>query len=334
MTENKFHKILENKVKENKSRLIFQKKDGWSWKQITWLDFDSEVRSIASYLLDLGFSCGDRVLIISPNGLDCIFTECAVLLLGGICIPLSENEKEENIEYILSNNNIKYVFLSDETLLSELSDFFEKFEDIEKIFTFSDSRFSPESKVISFKNVIKFGYLKRKKLNDTINEQAESINPESPAIELYCFREGTESKIITQEMFIKLMELVNKKLRFISKEDQFYSLLSNSNSFSRLVSFLPVYTGSRGAMAAYPKDFLKDVKEIMPTIIFLSHDTLEKLAGDSSVNNNGSSSLKKNLGGRVKYIFTDVTPAFSAKSSFFTSGISIIELNELALMDC
>ena len=256
-------------------------------------------------------------------------------MLGGICIPLSENEKEENLEYILSNNdNIKYIFVSDETHLNTFLDLFDKFESVEKIFTFSDSRFSTEGKIVSFKNVLKFGYLKRKKLNDDINERADSIRPDSPAVELYCFGDKVRSKTVTQEMFVKLMELVNRKLRFMSKEDQFYSLLSNANSFSKLVSFLPVYTGSRGALATYGNDFFKDVKEIMPTIIFLSQDVIEKLATDPSVNNNGSKSLKNSLGGRVRYIFTDVAPGFSAKSRFSESGISIIELNELALLDC
>ena len=83
MEETRFYDFFENRIKENKSRLIFQKRDGWSWKQITWLDFNTEVKSIASFLLDFGFKKGDNVLIISPNTLECLFSESAIILLGG-----------------------------------------------------------------------------------------------------------------------------------------------------------------------------------------------------------------------------------------------------------
>lgn len=333
MTEKIFHKILENRIKENKSRLLFQKKDGWSWKQITWLDYDSEVRGIASYLYDLGLKKGDEVLIISPNGLDCTFVESAVLMLGGVCIPVSENESNENIEYILDDSeNIKFVFTASENIVNGIFDMICNDEDIEKIFTFTDSKFSPDGKVVSYRNVVKFGFLKRKKLNDEVNERMESIISGDSAIKLYSFRDKTASKIITHEMLIKLMELVNKKLRFVSREDQSFSLLHNSDPFSKLVNFLPLYIGNRGAMATHEKEFYQDVKEIMPTILFLNSVTLNKIQEDIS-GNNSSKSIKDSFGGRVRYIFTDSLPGLSVKSDFIDSGISIIELNELATLD-
>ncbi len=334
MTEKIFHKILENRIKEHKSKLLFQKKDGWSWKQITWLDYDSEVRGIASYLYDLGLSKGDEVLIISPNGLDCTFVESAVLMLGGVCVPVSESESYENIEYIINDSDkIKFVFAVNENMVNGLFRIIGYRENIEKIFTFSDSKFSPDGKVVSYGNVVKFGFLKRKKLNDNINERMDSILPGDSAIKLYNFRGEPTSKIVTHEMLIRLMELVNKKLRFISREDQSFSLLQNSDPFSKLINFLPLYIGNRGAMAMNEQEFYQDVKEIMPTILFLNSATLNKIQKDISANNTTQESLKNSFGGRVRYIFTDSLPGLSVKSDFIDSGISIIELNELATLD-
>lgn len=333
MTDKIFHKILDKRIHEHKSRLLFQKRDGWSWKQITWLDYDSEVRSIASYLLDLGFSKGDHVLIVAPNGLECTFVESAVLLLGGICIPVSEDEQEKNIKYILNDNDIRFVFASNEHIAGRISNSLESTNGIDKIFTFSDTKFDAESQVVSYKNVVKFGFLKRKKLNDTINELSEDLSPLDNAFKIYSFRDSPLSRTITHEMLIKLMDLANKKLRFITSEDQSFSLLSNSDSFSRLVSFLPLYIGNRGAMAAYEQEFYKDVKEIMPTIMFLSSDTLHRVYEGYENHNNDAKSLKDIFGGRVRYVFTDYLPVLSVKSRFIDSGISIIELNELARVD-
>ena len=48
------NKFIADRVRENGNKMIFQVKDGWSWKQITWLDFDKDIKSIAAFLLGLG----------------------------------------------------------------------------------------------------------------------------------------------------------------------------------------------------------------------------------------------------------------------------------------
>ena len=90
MDENNFYNFLQRKIRENKSKLIFQKRDGWSWKQITWLDFETEVNSIACFLLDLGFKKEDKIIFYSTNTLESLFFELAVFLLGGITIPVKK----------------------------------------------------------------------------------------------------------------------------------------------------------------------------------------------------------------------------------------------------
>lgn len=334
MTDKIFHSILDNRIKQHKSRLLFQKRDGWSWKQITWLDFDSEVRGISSFLLDLGFKPGDQVVIISPNDLHCTFVESAVFLIGGECIPVSENESLQNIRYILDDNeNIKFVFILDSNILNNLNGILKDKDSIERIFVFEDVKFGEDTGIISYRNLVKFGFLKRKKLNDTINDITGNLSPGDNAIKTYSFREKPASKIITHELLIKLLEMVNKKLRFLSSEDQFFSLLNNTDSFSRMINFLPLYIGNRGAMAGNDREFYQDVKEIMPTILFLNSDTLRKICNDNNGSGTGDSSLKKLLGGRVKYILTDYMPGLAVKSRYIDSGISIIELNELATAD-
>lgn len=328
-----FHKILESRIKENKSRLLYQKKNGWSWKQITWLDFDSEVRSIASYLLDAGFKQGDRVLIISPNSIECTFTECAVLLLGGTCIPLSADESADNVRSVLDEGNVRYIFLYDQNTVDTIRPVIDNVADGPKIFSFSDLK-DPGSMVVNYKTVIKFGYMKRKKLNDAIDRIAAATNGETSAFEIYCFNGRTNPRTITHEVLIKLLDVSSRKLRFVSREDQSFSLLYNRNTFSRLVNLLPVYICNRGAMASNEKDFLTDVKEIMPTILFISAANLQSIYTTVMTDTEDGKVFRKCLGGRVKYIFTDTNPGFSIRSSLLSSGISVIELAELANFDC
>ncbi|HEY7535308.1 MAG TPA: hypothetical protein VH878_05125, partial [Thermodesulfobacteriota bacterium] len=57
--------MIENRVKRYGGKLFFQHKEGWSWKQITWLDFDKTIKDIACFLIALGFSPDSTALVVS-----------------------------------------------------------------------------------------------------------------------------------------------------------------------------------------------------------------------------------------------------------------------------
>ena len=64
MSEKTIPEHLQNRVKEHGTKLLYQRRDGWSWKQITWLDFDRKVKNIAAFLHDLGLSPGSPALTL------------------------------------------------------------------------------------------------------------------------------------------------------------------------------------------------------------------------------------------------------------------------------
>ncbi len=330
MPEARFYDLFENKIKDNKSKLLFQKRDGWSWKQITWLDFQTEVRSIASFLMDFGFEKGDRVLVISSNSLECLNVELSVYLLGGCTIPLSNDFELENLEYVLKQEKVKYVFIEDEETLNRTEKILTSKRGIKKIFVLSDYKSKIEDKIVNYKSLIKFGFLKAKKLKDELKEFSESVEPDSAAISFYDFSgEKPKNRVLTQEVFLELLQHAYKKMRFVTADDQSYSYLTSSNSFSKLVNFFTIYIGSIGAIAENKKDFFSDVLEVMPTVMFLTKEGMEKSVEHIS-NTRGSHELKKSFGGRLKYVITDSEPVHKVKNAFVGSGISVIELPELA----
>ena len=330
MAETRFCDFFEKRIKDNKSKLLFQKRDGWSWKQITWLDFNAEVKSIASFMLDFGFNKEDKVLIISPNTLECLFVESAIFLLGGCSIPVPFHVGIDKIDEIINRERVKYVFLSNEGVLNNLRERLDSNKNIEKIFLFSDYKSDIEDKIVNYKSLVKFGFLKAKKLKDELTKFTETVSSDVPAVNFYHFdTDQPENKILTQEVFLELLYITYKKMRFITPEDQSFAYLTSSGSFSKLVNFLPVFIGNRGAIAENKNDFFMDVLEVMPTIMFLSQEGMERSVKYLN-DRNGSVSIKKSFGGRLKYIFTDREPEHSVKSRFISDGISVIDLPELA----
>ena len=110
MNERNFHNFLRERTKENGSRLLFQKKDGWSWKQITWPDLVTEVESIACFLLNSGFSTGSRIIVLSPNTLGVSFFRTGGIYARGSHPCLQGASRKQG--HILENSPLETAFCS------------------------------------------------------------------------------------------------------------------------------------------------------------------------------------------------------------------------------
>ena len=330
MNENNFHNLLEKRIKENKSKLIFQKRDGWSWKQITWLDFETEVKSIACFLLDLGFKKEDKVIFYSTNTLESLFFELAVYLLGGASIPIKKYSDIESVVNTLEDS--LYIFSDKPDIIEHISKDNPLSDKIIKGFIVTEDKIDIEEKFLNYMNVVKFGFLKRKKLKDKLEEHSKNVSQEATATVFYKFSDNGEPKAqkFSQEKIINLLKVIQKKLKFVTEESQTFSYLPATDSFSRFANLLNIQIGNRGAIAANLKDFYDDVREVMPHIVFLTKDNIENVVKQYKSN---TDSIEENLGGRSKYIFTDTMPGDSIKTDLVKNGITVIELNQLALVD-
>ena len=90
--------------------------------------------------------------------------------------------------------------------------------------------------------------------------------------------------------------------------------------------------GTRAAMAESRQDFYQDILEVMPTILFETSEGLEDLYEKSLSNLNGTSpekKIRKDLGERIKYIFTDNMPNKEVQNLLLRSGVNFLEVPDL-----
>lgn len=329
MSESTIPELVASKVKEHGTRLLFQRRDGWSWKQITWLDFDREVKNIASFLMDTGFKPGDNALIASSNNLDSIATEIAIYHLGGVVAPLPQEEGLDTIIEKANSFKSKVIFLEGESLLEELQERENQIADAEKIIFFSDIRLKHE-RIINFKLVLKSGLMKRKKLHDELTGVSESVTPNNTAI-IFTESDG-QSKTISQGEILKALSEATNKFSQIGIEDQSFSYMTSASPFSKLINYLTLFMGTRAAVAESRKDFYYDILEVMPTILYETRDGLEAIYDNSMSSPNGTSGEKKlrsDLGARIKYVFTDSKPKKEVENLFLRAGVAFLEVPEL-----
>ena len=327
--------MITNRIKRYGGKILFQHKVGWSWKQITWLDFEKTIKDIASFLLGLGFAPGTAAIIVSGSRTESLFAEFGIYLLGGITIPIDDNDDLEKIIKIARDSKSRFMFVAKESTLKELSNKIHEVPSLHKIVTFTDTGIGEDERVIPFKGLLKFGSMKRKMLEDELARKAEGVLPDSTAAVFYNFDSDLkkERKEITHKDLIKALKGASEKLLSITEEDQAFSHLSYVSPYERFVNYLGIYMGNRISIAETMDNFFEDILEVKPTVIYETQKGIENLCS-KALSNPGrvsiSQKLRNAIGGRAKHILIDSLPRREIINLLSSSGVSLTEVPELA----
>lgn len=300
------------------------------------MDYEKGIKDAASFLLSLGFGPGDAVLMISGNRMNSIWAESAVYFLGGVLIPVSEDEPAERIIRLARDARPEFIFTGSESTLEKVRGIAGQIPGLERIISFSDFKIGDDEKVVPFRAVLKFGAINRKKLGDRLADVINGILPDSTAAVFHDFNPYGEikRKEIAHRKLMEAIRSSSERLSFIGEEDQVYSYLPSVSSFERLVNYLSIYMGMRIVVAETRRDFFEDILEVKPSVIFETKAGLEDICKTTLCHFQQNSPIQKlrgSLGGRVKYIVTDSLPdSREMRALFSKSEILLVEVPEIA----
>ncbi len=80
-------------------------------KTFTWAEVDQQARCIATALLALEVSTGDRIGILSKNCAEWFIADLAIMMAGLISVPIYHTANRDTISYILEDSDCKAVFV-------------------------------------------------------------------------------------------------------------------------------------------------------------------------------------------------------------------------------
>lgn len=84
-----------------------------SWKNITYKGLLNCTRVIASHLLQTGIQKGDRIAIVSENRFEWCASYLAILMAGGIAVPIDAQLRREEIRNLLEDSEVVLTFHSE-----------------------------------------------------------------------------------------------------------------------------------------------------------------------------------------------------------------------------
>ena len=93
--------------------VAFRYYDKDAWQGMTFREADASAREIAAGLVARGVVPGDRVCIVSQTRLEWVLCDVAILLAGGIAVPIYASNTAEQCEFIVRDAGAKIVLVED-----------------------------------------------------------------------------------------------------------------------------------------------------------------------------------------------------------------------------
>jgi len=125
-----------------KTDMLAAKQNG-EWKTISTQKAKTIVNQLSAGLLQLGVSGrdmtaenSDKIAIISNNRPEWVFTDLAVQQIGAILVPIYPTTNASEVEFILNNAQVTYVFVSNTEMLQKVNSIKANVASLKDVITF------------------------------------------------------------------------------------------------------------------------------------------------------------------------------------------------------
>ena len=96
---------------EAPDKVIFGRRAGDAWSDVTCRDFLTDVTRLAKGLVAAGIGAGDRVGLMSKTRYEWTLVDFAVWHVGGVTVPIYETSSAEQLQWILSDSGAVACFV-------------------------------------------------------------------------------------------------------------------------------------------------------------------------------------------------------------------------------
>jgi long-chain acyl-CoA synthetase len=136
---------IEHQLKNFPKHDMLNAKVNGKWKSYSTAEVKKIVDEFSAGLLELGVSANDfsdegadKIAIISNNRPEWIFTDLAVQQTGAVLVPLYPTTSINEIQFILNEALVKYIFVSNKELFDKIQSIKPAVPSLKKIFSFDD----------------------------------------------------------------------------------------------------------------------------------------------------------------------------------------------------
>ncbi|MEW6527578.1 MAG: long-chain fatty acid--CoA ligase [Spirochaetota bacterium] len=281
MEEKTINQVFENRAKKYGPRIAIEKKLKGRWESASWEDYYKRAAYVGLALYDMGLKKGDRVSLLSENRLEWLYTDMGVLGAGGCIVPIYPTLIDEEVEYIVSHSESKFMVVENNLQLKKGLYTAKRYPGLQKIIVIDMEGVGANPLVMSFAELLESG----KKLYDAnpgkFKELADAVTQDDLATIVYT--SGTtgvpKGAMITHKNIMAVVMALHKiEPHYAYDTDQTVPFLPLSHVFERIAGhFYGMYVGITASYAESLDTILQDIQEKRPTVVLAVPRVLEKV---------------------------------------------------------
>jgi long-chain acyl-CoA synthetase len=262
------------------------------WEHISTGAFADMVRRLALGLKSIGVKPGEGFGILADPSPQWIVMDLAIMITGGISVPLFPNISPDNLEFEIADSNMKFLYIAKEERWEAIR---EKMKSFNKIV--AQSLEITGNNIIHFIDVLKLGDELSKTEPDLYTQMRDSIKEDDVTTIIYTSGSTGKPKGVelTHKNLVSQIYGAHERFPLNPGEDKILSCLPLAHIFERMVMYYYLSTGC----SIYFADDIRKVgdllREIHPTIIPMVPRLLEKVHAKMAANVEQSHGLKKKI---------------------------------------
>jgi len=143
MNSKRLFDCLEHQLQHFPKQDMLASKENGKWVKYSTAEVADIANKFSAGLLELGISGNDftpegadKIAIISNNRPEWVFTDLATQQTGAILVPVYPTTNPLELEFILNDAAVKYVFVSSQDLYEKAKDVCERVPSVKKIYSF------------------------------------------------------------------------------------------------------------------------------------------------------------------------------------------------------
>jgi long-chain acyl-CoA synthetase len=250
-----------------KERSAYMYKHEGEYKSITFNEALKQVIRIAAGLNTLGVKRGEKIAVLSENRYEWAFADYAILILGGINVPIYPSLLPNQVEYLLKDSAAKIILCSNQIQLTKLESVLAHCPALKSIIIFDAE--PGNSRYMTLAQLMKQGEDFLKQNPDFIKSEIAKTSLADQATIIYTSGTTGEPRgaLLTHGNFMSNIEGSLQCLH-VDETDIFLSFLPLCHVFERMAGhYLACYSASTIAYAESIDTVAQNMVEVKPTVM-------------------------------------------------------------------
>lgn len=246
-------------------------REGMYWKSVSTQEMIFDIKRLAYGLIKLGLKKGDAVGILALSSPKWTIADLAIIMAGGITVPIFANLSNDNFVYEVAQANVRFLFVEGEEqwqMFAEHSNLFEKVIGFEEL--------NSEHGALSYHEILMNGEILWDKKPTLWDELIHQQNTDDVITIIYT--EGSTGLPKGVELTHRnLLHLVNFEVFKWQPDEKYLSILPLAHVFARQITYIMI---GWGVSVYYLNDLAQMAPvamQIKPNLMILVPRILEKI---------------------------------------------------------